>query len=302
MNEFALIRAIIAELGQWSEAPWARVGPGDDAAVLTAQPDRELVASIDALVEGVHFPVDAPAALVGYRSLMVSVSDLAAMGADPRYSLMAVSAPAGEAAAQAWLIGLAQGIAEAASVVGIFVSGGNLASGPRTVSVSVHGDAPIGRAVTRAGAKPGDLLQVSGALGGAAACVRTGSFEVRDELTPLQQRYFRPRARVDLVEVVRASAHAAIDVSDGLLADLNHLVGASGCAAAVRSRDVPVHAGAELTDALYGGDDYELLIASPTPVPGFVAIGECLPGSGVTVDGALPAWSGDAMGYQHFGA
>lgn len=298
MDEFALIADIVAGLGEHAGGPQIELGPGDDAA-LAAPPsqlgaDAVAVASIDTLLPDVHFPAAAPADLVGYRAIMVAASDLAAMAALPGYMLVSLTLPQAD---QAWVKALTQGMAQAAGELALPLCGGNLTRGPLNIAVSVHGWVRRGQAVTRSGAEPGDILQVSGPLGGAAACVRQKAFAVQGTLNDLQRAYYRPRARLDLREVI-AGAHAAIDISDGLLQDAVHLLAASNCGAEVKTPQLPVAEGAELNDALHGGDDYELLVAHPSVLPGFAKVGVLTAGQGLKLDGK-PIRS---EGYDHFRA
>jgi thiamine-monophosphate kinase len=211
------------------------------------------------------------------------------MGASPLFVLLALTLPEESVA---WATGFARGAAQAAHATGTVIAGGNLTRGPLGVSVSVHGSVPAGQAVLRSGAKPGDRVYVSGALGGAAAALRRGFDD-----SALAERFYRPRARTDLSLPLRLCASAAIDISDGLLQDLGHLARASGCRMDVEGEKVPVFPGAKLGDALYGGDDYELCFTA-SAAPSFPAfeIGVVGVGSGVWVDGALP----ERTGYQHF--
>ena len=295
-NEFALIDAIIEGLGDRATGDWVSVGPGDDAAVIKATPGLAQVASIDTLLPDVHFPAAAPAQLIGYRALMVSFSDLAAMRALPRYCLVSLSMD--ETQGAAWVASLAYGMADAARELGVYVCGGNLTRGPLNIAVSVHGEVEHQHLLRRAEGQPGQQLSVTGALGAAAACVRTGQMLPVDPkaLTPLQHAYYRPRARFDVAAMVQA-ASAGLDISDGLSQDLAHLCAASGCGAALQSLSIPIGAGATLEDALFGGDDYELLVASNEALPGAYTIGVLTAEPGLTLDGVPFA----AKGFDHFG-
>ena len=295
MDEFALIDAVLNQLGGRAQGAWVEVGPGDDAAVMRQTPGCEAVASIDTLVGGVHFPLAAPAVDIGYRAMMVALSDLAAMGAYPRYVLVALTLPESDAH---WVSDLARGIAAAATECDAYVSGGNFARGPLSITVSVHGEVPAGEAVTRDGAQIGDKILISGDVGGAAACVRLQEWKFALPLSPSQQRYLRPQARFDLCETLRQGAHAAIDVSDGLVADLAHICRSSGAGARLEQSAIPLSPGAMLNDALYGGDDYQLLCTSPTDLAGFTCIGEIIANTGVWMDGVQL----EPRGYNHFEA
>ncbi len=289
MNEFELIDVIVAGLGDSATGRWLDVGPGDDASVSTLPPGTQLVSSIDTLVAGRHFPGDANPADIGFRAMMVSLSDLAAMGAEPHIVLVALTL---ETADPAWAAALAGGMSEAASQTGAIIAGGNLSRGRLSLSMSVHGVVPTGAAVLRSGARPGDLVYVTGPLGGAAAALANG---FADE--ELNTCFFRPAARVDLAADLRAVASAAIDVSDGFLQDAGHLAAASGVCLDIEVARVPVRSGAQLQYALQGGDDYELCFtaAAPPPFPA-VCVGRVVDGSGVLLDGEPVT----TAGYQHF--
>ena len=166
MDEFRLIDTVLGVLGDRAAGEWIAVGPGDDAAVIKSTPGCDQVASIDSLVAGVHFPELAPADLIGYRAMMVSLSDIAAMAATPRYVLIALVLPDGD---PSWVQSCARGIAQAAEECDVYVCGGNFSAGPLSITVSVHGEVPAGNALLRSGARPGQGVYVSGALGGAAA-------------------------------------------------------------------------------------------------------------------------------------
>jgi thiamine-monophosphate kinase len=301
VNEFELIDCIVAELGNGSDAPWLKVGPGDDAAVTAPPAGSELVSSIDALVGGVHFPLDAGAELIGYRAIMVAASDLAAMGAGDGFALVALSLERGD---PVWVRALARGMAQAGRAAGVRVIGGNVARGPLTLAVSVHGFVPAGTALLRSGARPGDGVYVTGTLGAAAAALARGglgAFKAEGELDPLARRYFQPHARMREGAALRGQASSAIDLSDGLLQDLGHICRASGVGVALESALIPVADGASLDQALSGGDDYELCFTAAAPPPHLATpahrVGRVVAEPGVRLDGR-PA----AGGFQHFGS
>jgi thiamine-monophosphate kinase len=276
------------------------VGPGDDAAVIIVPGDAELVSSIDALVADVHFPAAAGAALVGYRALMVSLSDLAAMGARAEFALVALTLPKLDAD---WARGLARGMARAARATGVSIVGGNIARGPLTITVSVHGWVPAGESILRNGAKPGDQIYLTGTLGGAAAALAGGKLAGccdEADLDELQRRYFLPQARLTAGAALRGVASSAIDVSDGLLQDLQHVCRESGVAAHIHGEQIPLAVGAVLNQALTGGDDYELCFtcaAAPEDLGVAVTcIGAIEAGSGIYLDGSVV----NASGFLHF--
>jgi thiamine-monophosphate kinase len=300
VSEFRLIEEILQALGDSALSAAVRLGPGDDAAVLAPPGGMELAASIDTLVEGRHFPKAADSRLVGYRALMVSVSDLAAMGAEPGYALVALSVPRAD---MDWVRGLAQGLRAAALDCDIPIVGGNLTAGPVCISVSVHGWVVTGSAITRSGARPGDKVYVTGELGGAAAALSRGGLSncrERTDLDALEQRYFTPQPRLAAGVRLRGIATSAIDVSDGLLQDLGHICAASGVGAEVARGAIPVCPGATVDHALSGGDDYELCFTSSSPPPeldcGSACIGSIVSTQGLWVDGKVV----EPVGYEHF--
>ncbi len=271
MDEFTLIDRLVSALNGQDAGPAVVLGPGDDAAVLRVQEGVELVGSLDTLVADVHFPVSAPPLLIGYRAMMVSLSDLAAMGAQPHYALVGLTLPRNDVE---WVQQLARGMSLASAAADCPLPGGNLARGPLNISVSVHGTVPAGQALRRSGAQPGDLIMVSGDLGGAAMALQLPeldqppSFAELNKLGPADElyalrRYFLPEARIELGMALRGLASSVIDVSDGLLADLGHLCSAGGVGARLELSTLPALQGAGLSRVLTGGDDYELCFTLP---------------------------------------
>ena len=296
MNEFELIDDIVAALGR-GDAPWLRVGPGDDAAVLRVPDGFELASSIDSFLADVHFPKAAAPELIAYRCLMASLSDLAAMGAEPAWALVALNLPAPD---RDCATAIARGLADAARDAGIRIVGGNLAAGALALTISVHGWVPSGSALTRSGAKPDDALCVSGPLGGAARALATVDLAASrpGHLSALERRYWRPQPPFALAPRLRGRATSCIDVSDGLLQDIGHLCRASRVGASLTSRAVPLAPGADLDDALGGGDDYVLCFttADADLKDAYPVIGTVTDTPGLFLDGA-PA---DIPGYSHF--
>ncbi|MFZ5472233.1 MAG: thiamine-phosphate kinase [Myxococcota bacterium] len=236
-------------------------GPGDDCAVLP--PVRgELCVTTDALVEGVHFTRRTFSLEdVGYKALAVNLSDLAAMGATPRWFVCALGLPRGFSASE--VRRLAAGMAKLARAQRVDLVGGNFTSSPvLSLTLTVAGEVPKGRALTRAGAKAQDFLYCSGTLGEARAGLTLPFFSLRQR---------RPSPRLSLGRLARAYAHAAIDVSDGFTQDLGHLCDASRVGALVQVDRLPLRralvraVGEEAArhEALAGGEDYELLLAVP---------------------------------------
>jgi thiamine-monophosphate kinase len=299
VDEFALIDIIVEAMGDRAQGEWVHLGPGDDAAVITTTPGFDQVASIDVLVPNVHFPAQAPAFLIGYRALMVSLSDLAAMGAAPRYCIVALTLTEKDVGEGGWLAELSRGMAQAARDSGTYICGGNMTRGPLNIAVSAHGEVARGCEVRRSGGQPGDKIYVSGPLGGAGACLRQDILlpVLADAMNELQTAYYKPQARFDWQQGL-SSASCAIDISDGLLQDLGHLTKASGCGARLMEENIPLVTGAQLEDALGASDDYQLLFASTQPQPDAFYIGELCAEKGIWMKGK----SIDIKGYKHFDA
>ena len=263
-DEFALIDSMVALLGETTRGAGVVAGPGDDAAVLAMPPGHELVVSVDTLVAERHYPVGASADLIGYRSMAVATSDLAAMGAAPGWATVALVAPT---LSPDWAALFASGIKRAALDFDLKVVGGNLARGPQSVTVAVHGHVPAGQAIVRSGAKAGDDVYVTGTLGGAglaladAKLATTSAADLAAD-SPLR-RYWNPVPRLELGVALRTLATAAIDVSDGLAADLEHLCKASAVCCDVELERVPTFPGAVALQAVGAGDDYELAFTAP---------------------------------------
>ncbi|HET7843384.1 MAG TPA: thiamine-phosphate kinase [Xanthomonadales bacterium] len=236
------------------------LGIGDDGAVLRVPRGRELVVAVDTLVAGVHFPRDTAPADVGWKSLAVNLSDLAAMGAEPAWATLALTLPEPDAQ---WVRAFARGFAALAKRHGVALVGGDTTRGPLCVTVQAHGFVPPRRALRRDGARAGDAVFVSGTLGDAAAGL------AHPRVAPLRARLDRPTPRVALGLALRGVASAAIDVSDGLAADLGHVLDASGVGAALDVDAMPASnalrgAVADLRALqLGGGDDYELCFTVP---------------------------------------
>lgn len=247
------------------------LGIGDDAAVLDVAPGRKLVVAMDTIVEGVHFLPGTPAADIGYRALAVNLSDLAAMGAEPAWMTLSVSLPDAD---EHWLEGFSAGLFELAQRHAVALVGGDTVRGPRVVTVQVAGWIEADRWLTRAGARPGDLLMLSGVPGEAAGGLAVMQQQLEGEAAAqLRRRFLRPEPRVALGRQLRGIASAAMDVSDGVMADLRKLCAASACAAQLDVDAIPRSAVLEtlfspdacLRHALTGGDDYELLFTVPAP-------------------------------------
>ena len=258
MSEFELIRRY------FDRAPrHALLGVGDDCALLRPDAGFDLAVTTDMLVEGRHFLPGAQPRALGHKALAVNLSDLAAMGATPRWVTLAIALPAVE---PAWLEAFSEGLFALAARYNVDLIGGDTTRGPlRTISVTAIGEVPPGLALERAGARADDEIWVSGELGGAALGL------AHPEIVEAAKRLHAPEPRVELGERLRRLAHAAIDVSDGLAGDLGHILQRSGVGATVHYDRVPrPRAFAALNDTelekrcvLSGGDDYELLFTAP---------------------------------------
>jgi len=251
-----------------------RVGIGDDAAVLASPPGTDVVVAVDTLAAGTHFDERMPPDAIGHRALAVNLSDLAAMGAEPRWFLLSLSL---ETAEEAWLDSFAAGLSALAGEYGVALIGGDTVRGPLSVSVTAIGYLPEGAALTRGGAQPGDELFVTGALGAAGHAWRSlADGAVCDASLPGFGALMRPQPRVAVGRSLRGLATAAIDLSDGLRVDLERLLEASGLAAEIDVKQLPI--ADEVVDAcsetqalalaLDGGDDYELLFSLPRECAG----------------------------------
>jgi thiamine-monophosphate kinase len=318
LSEFDLIDRYFRGCG--ARRADVRVGVGDDAAILECPAGTELVAAVDTLVDGVHFPHGSPPASVGHRALAVNLSDLAAMGARPAWALLALTLPRAD---ESWLSEFAAGMAALARDHEVALVGGDTTSGPLCITVQVLGHVQRTSALLRSGGQPGDAVFVSGTPGDAAAglAIEQGRLAAGgEEAAYLRDRFLYPAPRLALGECLRRYAGACIDVSDGLLGDASKLARASGCGVEISYGDVPVSealmrtAGEERARelALTGGDDYELcfsvrpahvarLLADLPPDRwGYTRIGTLResPGADVLRDGSVMSLS--HSGYDHF--
>ncbi|NGY03481.1 thiamine-phosphate kinase [Solimonas terrae] len=269
MDEFSLIRRWFAELTPPGEG--IALGIGDDCALLVPPPGAQLAISTDTLIAGRHFPQETTAADIGWKSLAVSLSDLAAMGAQPFAFTLALSLPAVD---EPWLAGFADGLRECARTAGIALVGGDTTRGPLSITITVLGHLPPETALRRDAARSGDLICVSGTLGDAALALRfwqDGRAPASAHERMLRARLDRPTPRNAAGVASRGLAHAAIDLSDGLLGDLGHICQASGVGAELAIGELPASpafAALAPTDArlglqIAGGDDYELCLCVP---------------------------------------
>ena len=283
-------------------------GIGDDCAVLRLPAGQELLVTTDFSLEGVHFRREwhSPE-VVGHRCLTRGLSDIAAMGGQPMACFLSLALPAD--LPQRWVDGFYRGLLRLADHHGVSLAGGDTAQSPSGVlaDIMVMGSVPRGKAVQRSGARVGDRIYVTGLLGSGGATVRRmyAGEKIRPESVP---HYFAPQPRLKAGQRLRALASSMIDISDGLSTDLSHLCEESGVGAVLQSSTIPIADNATLDDALYGGDDYELLFTSSKRIPKELAgvavteIGEIVKRSGM--------WLSDEKGrrkrlaprgWEHFG-
>jgi len=251
--------------------PGAVLGVGDDCALLAPTPGMQLAVSTDMLLEGRHFsPADSPAGL-GHKSLAVNLSDLAAMGATPRWATLAIALPEEN---DAWLNAFARGFFRMADLHGIELVGGDTSRGTLTISITVMGEVPPGQALRRDGAQTGDDVWVSGMLGSAALALayRQGRlFMEQIDAAKVLPALYLPMPRIALGEALRGLASSAIDISDGLLGDLGHILQRSHVGATLEFSALPtlpvaqayLHEAVARDCVLAGGDDYELCFTAP---------------------------------------
>lgn len=301
MNEFELIDRFFRRAPRNADV---RIGVGDDGAVLAPSPGMEYVLTVDMLVEGRHFAAGCDPQTLGHKVLAVNLSDLAAMGALPRFVLLAGALPEPDTA---WLAAFMRGFDALATEYDVELIGGDTTRGPRTFAVTAIGELPTGSALTRSGANPGDTVYVSGRVGDAslALAATAGRTEVDAEsLALLARRLDEPQPRVALGVALRGVASSALDISDGLTGDLGHVLKASRvgatldlaaipCADALRAKLLGSERELALGLLLAGGDDYELCFtASPAMRERVDAIGRALglpltPIGSINVDTAL---------------
>jgi thiamine-monophosphate kinase len=326
-SEFDIIRRFFTRPApQRDDVP---LGIGDDAALLVPPPGMSLAVSVDTLVAGVHFPLDTSAEAIGYKALAVNLSDLAAMGAEPAWATLAITLPSAD---DAWLSDFAVGFFALAEAHQVQLVGGDTTRGPLSITVQVMGFVPAGEALTRGGARAGEGIYVTGSLGDAAAGLRLKQGMVSDQgLAPdlveaLIARLERPTPRVAAGRALRGLASSAIDISDGLAADLGHVLAASGVGAVVDCARLPLSAAYQALAAMPAaqldwrtavsqGDDYELCFTVPADREaelqlrlaavgcGYIRIGETMAEAGLHWrDAAGHELPLPVSGFDHFAA
>ncbi|WP_440807167.1 thiamine-phosphate kinase [Pseudomonas syringae] len=318
MGEFELIRNYFAAAPCAQAGEEVVLGIGDDCALLALPPGEQLAISTDTLVADVHFPAVCDPFLLGQRALAVSASDLAAMGARPVAFTLALTLPHVDAD---WLQRFAHGLSLMAQGCSLRLIGGDTTRGPLSLTLTVFGAVPSGLALTRSGARVGDLLCVGGALGDGAAALplvlnqRSAEASIAE---PLLARYWSPQPQLALGQALRGKATSALDISDGLLADCGHIARASGVRLFIERDGLPMSPHllalfdlqAAQQAALSGGDDYVLAFTLPPEhLAGLLdagwpvhVIGRVEAGNGVVlIDHAGADITPDTRGYQHFG-
>ncbi|MCT6699118.1 thiamine-phosphate kinase [Rheinheimera sp. 4Y26] len=319
MGEFELISECFSQAGR-SRADVV-IGVGDDGAVVQIREGFDLVVTTDTMVQGVHFFPDVDPRALGHKLVAVNVSDLAAMGAEPCWLSLAISLPQVD---NVWLQAFAEGLSETADYYNCQLIGGDTTRGPLTLTVIAKGLVPKGKALTRAGAKVGDYIYVTGTLGDAALGLKLVQNQVevsKKHRAHILQRFHYPTARVALGQALRTIASSAMDISDGLCGDLPHILKRSKVGATVDVNKIPMSQALKdscdwqqaLQCALSGGEDYELLFTVPEDKRGSLEVLLSPYGVPVTcigritgVAGKLELRQGDQpfayqhQGYQHF--
>ncbi len=319
MTEFELIRTYFAS--QSISRADVHIGIGDDAAFVTAPAGSQTVVTTDVLVAGIHFFEDIDPEALGHKSLAVNLSDLAACGAEPAWFLLNLTMPRTD---EAWLRRFAEGMFALAQRYDVQLIGGDTSRGPLSIGITAIGAVPYGKGLLRSGAHEGDAIYVTGTLGDAALAlaVRQGELSLGTaETVDLARRLERPAPRVAEGIALREVASSAIDISDGLLADLSHILQASGVGARVMLESIPLTpayrthlAAAGWDHALAGGDDYEICFtASPDRFASlnalaaergfvFTRIGEIIEGEELDIrDRSGAPYSPRRRGHDHFG-
>ncbi len=310
-GEFSLIRDYFYRTERYH--PESVLGIGDDAALLNLPEGHQLVVSMDTMVEGVHFLKGTDPEALGHKLLAVNLSDLAAMGAEPMWATLALTLPERD---PEWLSRFSRGLFGLADHFRVDLVGGDTTRGPRTLTLQVQGTVPAGEAVHRSGTAVDDLICVTNTLGAAGLALRLlkageGAEEVRHHLE-------RPNPRIREGRLLRGDATSMIDISDGLLADLGHILEQSGAGADLNLDAIPLHPALaqlplqqQLDLAMAAGDDYELCFTLPPQKLESVShqlseagtritvVGKIRQEQGVGFSGAT-TWHPSTAGYQHF--
>ncbi|MBB3167047.1 thiamine-phosphate kinase [Simiduia aestuariiviva] len=317
VSEFELIKRYFY---QSARAFGVNMGIGDDCALLSVPDNKVLAVSMDTLVGGIHFPRNADPELIAERALRVNLSDLAAMGAEPLWFTLGLTMPKVD---EQWLEGFSKGLLSVADEYNIALVGGDTTRGPLAITIQVHGAVEQDYAFMRGNARLGDVVFVTGQLGNAAAALSVIRQELnvgKSAFSYFMSHYYRPEPRLKDAKLLRGLTHCAIDISDGLLADLGHICEESGVGAKIDIERVPVSAALnkvaeaeQIADwALGGGDDYQLCFTVPQENLAKVeqliengklratAVGEIVKGSGVACLLEGEPYEPKRRGYSHF--
>ena len=318
MKEFQIIEKYFSQLGPKRKD--VELGIGDDCALVNPVDIKAIAISCDTLVEGTHFLPQMPVEDLGYKSLAVNLSDLAAMGAEPAWMTLAITLPDVN---EEWLEAYSKGLYEIAEYYSIALVGGDTTKGPKSLTITVNGLVPPKLALRRSGAQNGDWIYVTGTLGDSALGldVILGNQQVPEEHKPyLINRHYRPTPRVFAGQSIRGIATSAIDLSDGLVSDINHILKASDVGANIAVNALPLsdalvesigkeHA---IEYALAGGEDYELLFTVPDEQTGaldtalkqtgvkYTKIGQITAGGRLTLRHGKQEYIHHKQGFEHF--
>ncbi|WP_119968476.1 thiamine-phosphate kinase [Shewanella japonica] len=318
MKEFQLIEQFFRDKGQKRRD--VHLGIGDDCALVQPAENKSIAISCDTLVENIHFLPSMPAHELGYKSVAVNLSDLAAMGADPAWMTLALTLPDVD---NDWLQQFSEGLFEAAEYYSVSLIGGDTTRGPRSINITIHGQVPTGKALTRGGAKIGDWIYVTGTLGDSALGldILLGKQDVDPQFKEfLINRHYHPTPRILAGQALRSLATSAIDLSDGLNSDIAHILKASNVGAVIDVNELPLSTslvgsvGPEqaINYALIGGEDYELLFTVPEAQRGaldtalihagvkFVKIGQICAGDKLRLVSNGEPFELDLKSFEHF--
>jgi len=263
MNEFSLIEKYFSSQTRQRKNYHTALGIGDDAAIINVPAGQQLVATMDTLISGVHFPAETSPQDIAYKSLAVNVSDLVAMAATPAYFLLSLSMPVAD---ESFMKAFSTGLFEAADEFGIALVGGDTCKGPLSISIQANGFVTENNYITRSGAAIGDKIMLSGQLGTAALGLAVMQQKINltdDQTTHCVKALNRPEPRFDLINLLRQFASSAIDLSDGLVGDLGHILTSSDVGAVIDKHKIPAYPALQdhalFNYALTGGDDYQIL-------------------------------------------
>lgn len=319
MKEFQLIEGFFS--GRGPRRRDVLLSIGDDCALVQPATNKAIAISVDTLVENVHFLPDMPAELLGYKALAVNLSDLASAGAEPAWMTLALTLPEVD---ETWLTDFSKGLFDAADYYNIALVGGDTTRGPKSITITVNGQIPEGKALTRSGARIGDWLYVTGTLGDSALglnILRGQVSNVRADFKDyLVNRHYRPTPRVLAGQSIRGLASSCIDLSDGLMSDINHIMKASTIGAVIHVDKLPLSSAMfetltlddALSYALTGGEDYELMFSVPDSNKGaleaalehtgvqFSQVGQVVGGNELSLKYNNQKFTPKNLGFKHF--